>query len=153
MTSEAVVDGHDPDQLIAVVGVAGRFPAAPDTDAFWRLLTERGDAIRPVPAERWDAAAQLDPEKSIQAVGGFLEEVDRFDPTFFGISPREAEDIDPQHRLMLETSWRALEDAGQQAAKLSATRTGVYVGDAGCHAGRILAPQRASESSGGFETG
>ena len=143
MTSEAVVDGHDPDQLIAVVGVAGRFPGAPDTDAFWRLLTERGDAIRPVPADRWDAAAQLDPEKSIQAVGGFLDEVDRFDPTFFGISPREAEDIDPQHRLMLEASWRALEDAGQQASKLSATRTGVYVG-ASWHDYEIVRKERGA---------
>ncbi len=145
MTSEAeaVAHGHDPDQLIAVVGVAGRFPGAPDADAFWRLLTERGDAIRPVPADRWDAAAQLDPEKSIQAVGGFLDGVDQFDPTFFGISPREAEDIDPQHRLMLEASWRALEDAGQQAAKLSATRTGVYVG-ASWHDYEIVRKERGA---------
>ncbi len=156
MTSEAVQsaaadparsaidpDGHDPDRLIAVVGVAGRFPGAPDTDAFWRLLTERGDAIRPVPADRWDAAAQLDPEKPVQSVGGFLDGVDQFDPTFFGISPREAEDIDPQHRLMLEASWRALEDAGQQAAKLSASRTGVYVG-ASWHDYEIVRKERGA---------
>ncbi|WP_180303655.1 type I polyketide synthase [Streptomyces sp. JV178] len=134
-------DHHDPDRLIAVVGMAGRFPGAPDIDGLWDLLMARGDAIRPVPADRWDTSAQLDPEKDIQAVGGFLEDVDRFDPTFFGISPREAEDIDPQHRLLLEESWRALEDAGRPAADLRGTRTGVYVG-ATWHDYEILGKER-----------
>ncbi|MGF1428117.1 type I polyketide synthase [Kitasatospora sp. LaBMicrA B282] len=119
---------HDPTQLLAVVGMAGRFPAAPDTDSFWRLMMDRGDAIRPVPADRWDAGAQLDPEYQVQAVGGFLDGVQDFDATFFGISPREAVAIDPQHRLMLEAVWRALEDGGLRAADLAGSRTGVYVG-------------------------
>ncbi|MFJ8577835.1 SDR family NAD(P)-dependent oxidoreductase [Micromonospora sp. NPDC093277] len=113
---------------IAIVGMAGRFPGADDPDALWRLLAGRGDAIVGVPAQRWDATAQLDPEREVQAVGGFLDGVDQFDAGFFGISPREAEDIDPQQRLMLEMTWRALEDAGQPAAGLAGTRTGVYVG-------------------------
>ncbi|MFC9327395.1 SDR family NAD(P)-dependent oxidoreductase [Kitasatospora sp. NPDC057015] len=119
---------HDPDQLIAVVGLSARLPGAPDADAFWRLLSERGDAIRTVPPERWDASAQLDPERTVQSVGGFLDGVDLFDATFFGISPREAESMDPQQRLMLESAWRALEDAGRPAADLGGSRTGVYVG-------------------------
>lgn len=118
----------DPDQLIAIVGMSARLPGAPDADSFWKLLTERGDAVRPVPAERWDASAQLDPEREIQSVGGFLDGVDLFDATFFGISPREAESMDPQQRLMLESAWRTLEDAGRSAAELKGTRTGVYVG-------------------------
>ena len=118
----------DPDHLIAIVGMAGRFPGAADLASFWRLLMARGDAIRPVPAERWDATAQLDPEHAVQSVGGFLDGIDQFDPTFFGISPREAEDIDPQQRLMLEVTWQALEDAGRPAAALRGSRTGVYVG-------------------------
>src|SRR6266536_2339349 len=133
----------DPTQLVAVVGMAGRLPGAPDIDSFWRLLLERGDAIRPVPPERWDATAQLDPEKSVQAEGGFLADVDKFDPTFFGISPREAEDIDPQQRLMLEVSWRALEDAGEPAENLRGSRTGVYVG-ASWHDYEILRKDRGA---------
>src|SRR4051812_28352758 len=60
------------DTLVAVVGMAGRFPGAPDVDSLWRLLSERGDAIRPIPKERWDTSMQLDPEKTVQSVGGFL---------------------------------------------------------------------------------
>ncbi|MEV0131629.1 type I polyketide synthase [Dactylosporangium sp. NPDC050688] len=119
---------HDASQRIAVVGMAGRFPGASDVDGLWRLLTAGEEAIVPVPADRWDRTAQLDPEKSVQDVGGFIDGVDLFDPTFFGISPREAEDVDPQHRVLLEEVWRALEDAGKPAATLRGTRTGVYVG-------------------------
>ncbi|MFI5758409.1 SDR family NAD(P)-dependent oxidoreductase [Streptomyces sp. NPDC051569] len=119
---------HDPAELIAIVGMAGRFPGAPDTESLWKLMMDRGNAIRPVPSERWDAESQLDPEKQVQAVGGFLEDVDQFDPLFFGISPREVEDIDPQQRLMLEAGWRALEDSGMRAEDLRGSRTGVYVG-------------------------
>src|SRR5882757_6072953 len=81
---------------IAVVGMSARFPGAPSVDDFWQLLVNRGDAIRPVPDDRWDATARLDPEKDIQAVGGFLDSVDEFDAAFFGVSPREAEALDPQ---------------------------------------------------------
>lgn len=119
---------HDPSQLLAVVGMAGRFPTAPDTERFWELLVKRRSAIHPVPPDRWDTTRQLDPELSVQDVGGFLDGVLDFDPTFFGISPREAESIDPQHRLMLETVWRTLEDAGARASQLHGTHTGVYVG-------------------------
>ncbi|MFI0778854.1 SDR family NAD(P)-dependent oxidoreductase [Streptomyces sp. NPDC021212] len=121
---------HSPDAAssIAVVGMAGRFPGAADIDGLWRLLTERGDAIGPVPPDRWDTTAPLDPERHIQDVGGFLPDIGLFDPTFFGISPREAPDLDPQQRLMLEVAWQALEDAGRPAADLRGSRTGVYVG-------------------------
>ncbi|MFE9929938.1 SDR family NAD(P)-dependent oxidoreductase [Streptomyces sp. NPDC005533] len=119
---------HDPAEPIAIVGMAGRFPDAPDTDRFWDLLMDRGDAIRPIPAARWNTDQPLDPEKEIQGHGGFLEGVDAFDAAFFGVSPREAEVLDPQQRLMLETSWLALEDAGVPTASLAGTRTGVYFG-------------------------
>ncbi|MEV8394627.1 MULTISPECIES: SDR family NAD(P)-dependent oxidoreductase [unclassified Streptomyces] len=119
---------RDPANLIAIVGMAGRFPGAPDVESLWTLMMAGEDGIGPIPADRWDSTAQLDPEKEIQAVGGFLDGVDRFDAGFFGISPREAEAIDPQQRLMLEVGWRAMEDAGQRADALAGTRTGVYVG-------------------------
>ncbi|MFB7915569.1 SDR family NAD(P)-dependent oxidoreductase [Streptomyces sp. NPDC056061] len=118
------MDSH----LVAIVGMAGRFPQAPDPDALWELLISGGDAIGPVPPQRWDAADVVDPTRDIQSVGGFIEDVDRFDAAFFGISPREAEVLDPQQRLMLETVWRALEDAGAVAGTLRGSRTGVYVG-------------------------
>ncbi|MGW4738146.1 type I polyketide synthase [Nocardia xishanensis] len=113
---------------IAIVGMAGRFPGAGDPTALWDLLISRGDAIGPVPADRWDAGIPLDASKRVQAVGGFLDGIDGFDAALFGISPREAADIDPQQRVVLETVWRALEDAGAPAHGLRDTRTGVYVG-------------------------
>ncbi|MFG2292982.1 SDR family NAD(P)-dependent oxidoreductase [Streptomyces sp. NPDC048603] len=117
----------DPEELIAVVGMAGRFPGAPDTDSLWQLLIDGREAIRPVPADRWDATVQLDPRLRIPAVGGFLEDIDLFDAGFFGVSPREAAAMDPQQRLLLEVGWQALEDAGQRASELAGSRTGVYV--------------------------
>ncbi|MGS2642889.1 SDR family NAD(P)-dependent oxidoreductase [Streptosporangium sp. LJ11] len=137
---------QDPADLIAVVGMAGRFPGAPDTESLWRLLADRGDAIRPVPADRWDTSVQLDPERQIQAVGGFIDGVDLFDADFFGVSPREAEAIDPQQRLLLEVSWLALEDAGQRAADLAGTRTGVYIG-ASWHDYEILRRERGARAT------
>ncbi|MGA5704465.1 SDR family NAD(P)-dependent oxidoreductase [Peterkaempfera bronchialis] len=135
---------HDPADLIAIVGMAGRFPGAPDADSLWTLMMERGDAIRPVPADRWDTSRQIDPEKQIQGVGGFIDGVDLFDAGFFGISPREAAAIDPQQRLLLEVGWRALEDAGQPAAALAGTRTGVYVG-ASWHDYELLRIERSAQ--------
>ncbi|MFG3141023.1 SDR family NAD(P)-dependent oxidoreductase [Streptomyces sp. NPDC048211] len=111
---------------IAIVGMAGRFPEAPDLDSFWQLLIEGGDAIRPVPADRWNAQEVLDPKKRIQDRGGFLADADQFDAAFFGISPREATVMDPQQRLLLEAAWQAVEDAGVPAASLRGSRIGVY---------------------------
>ncbi|GAA4520921.1 phthiocerol type I polyketide synthase PpsC [Actinoallomurus oryzae] len=131
---------------IAIVGMAGRFPDAPDAGSLWRLLMEGGDAIRPVPADRWDTSAPLDPERRIQAVGGFIDGVDLFDAGFFGVSPREAEAIDPQQRLLLEMSWLALEDAGQRAGDLAGSHTGVYVG-ASWHDYEILRRERGARAT------
>ncbi|MEU7068814.1 type I polyketide synthase [Streptomyces narbonensis] len=119
---------EDPERLIAVVGMAGKFPGAPDVDRYWKLLTAGEEAVRPVPPERWDTTAQLDPVKKIPGIAGLIDGVDQFDPGFFGISPREAEELDPQQRLMLEVGWQTLEDAGIPASKVRGTRTGVYVG-------------------------
>ncbi|HVV73166.1 MAG TPA: type I polyketide synthase, partial [Verrucomicrobiae bacterium] len=118
---------------IAVIGMACRFPGAPDLAGFWGLLREGRSAIREIPPERWDINAWYDsdftaPGKMGAKAAGLLDRVDEFDPGFFGISPREAVHMDPQQRLGLELAWEALEDAGVATASLRGSRTGVFVG-------------------------
>ncbi len=118
---------------VAVVGIGCRFPGADGPAAFWRLLREGVDAIAEVPPDRWDIDAYFDPDlatpgKMNTRWGGFLRDIDRFDPYAFGISPREAARMDPQQRLLLEVTWEALEDAGIPLARLAGSRTGVFVG-------------------------
>ena len=120
---------------IAVVGIGCRLPGAAATPAaYWHLLDTGGDAVRDVPADRWDADALYDPNpaapgKMCTRRGGYLREpVDQFDPQFFGISPREAETMDPQQRLLLEVAWEALEDAAQIEDRLAGSATGVFIG-------------------------
>ncbi|GAB1820556.1 type I polyketide synthase [Herbidospora sp. RD11066] len=98
--------GDSPSQeRVAVVGIACRLPQAPGPAAFWDLLRSQRSAITAPPPGRWDEA----PDAPLY--GGFLDDVDGFDPEFFGISPREAAEMDPQQRLALELAWEALEDA------------------------------------------
>ncbi|MET0402119.1 MAG: polyketide synthase, partial [Cystobacter sp.] len=118
---------------LAVVGLACRFPGAPDAEAFWRVLCEGRELLQEVPADRWDAAAWHDadpqaPARMATRHGYFLDGVRGFDPLFFGISPREAAEMDPQQRLMLEVAWEALEDAGLPPGSLKGSRTGVFMG-------------------------
>ncbi len=121
------------DEPIAIVGLACRFPGAPDLQAFWRMLCDGVDATGPIPPDRWDAEAWYHPDPETPGTintrrGAFLDRIDEFDPLFFGISPREAAEMDPQQRLMLELAWEALEDAGIPPRSLAGTRTGVFVG-------------------------
>jgi 3-oxoacyl-(acyl-carrier-protein) synthase/SAM-dependent methyltransferase/acyl carrier protein len=110
------------DRAIAVVGMACRFPGAPDLDAFWELLRDGRDAIAAVPPERWDAASTGAPH------AGLIEDIDQFDEAFFRIAPREAAGIDPQQRLLLEVAWEALESAGIPRDVFGGSKTGVFVG-------------------------
>lgn len=118
---------------IAIVGLSCRFPNASDPEAFWQLLHNGRDAITEVPETRWDINALYDsnpvtPGKMSTRWGGFLENVDQFDPLFFGISPREAERMDPQQRLLLEVAWEALENAAIAPDELVGSQTGVFIG-------------------------
>jgi acyl transferase domain-containing protein len=118
---------------IAIVGLSCRFPGAQDTEAFWQLLHDGVDAIQEIDATRWNVDAYFDadpdkPGKIATRWGGFLHDVNQFDPQFFGISPREALSMDPQQRLALEVGWEALERAGYAPDKLNGSATGVFMG-------------------------
>ena len=120
-------------EAIAIIGLGCRFPGAPNPDAFWDLLREGVDAITEVPASRWNIDAVYDPTPATPGKmntrwGGFLDQVDQFDPQFFGISPREAKGMNPQQRLLLEVSWEALEHAAQAPDQLAGSQTGVFIG-------------------------
>jgi acyl transferase domain-containing protein/acyl carrier protein len=122
-----------PENPIAIVGAACRFPGAPNLDAFWDLLISGREAIRQITDERWATRLYFHPDrskpgKSYTFAAGLIDHVDQFDAEFFGISPREALQMDPQQRLLLEMTWEAFEDAGITGAKMAGSGTGVYVG-------------------------
>jgi acyl transferase domain-containing protein len=119
---------------VAIVGAGLRLPGgAHDQISLWRMLADGVDAVTEIPRARWDADAYYDadpdkPGKMNTRHGAFVREVDLFDAEFFGISPREATSMDPQHRLLLETSWEALENAAISPARLADSKTGVFIG-------------------------
>jgi acyl transferase domain-containing protein/acyl carrier protein len=119
---------------IAVVGIGCRFPGGVDgPGSMWNLLRNGVDAVTEVPADRWAAERYFELDAELAAArpvlhGAFLDGVDRFDAGFFGISRREAVSMDPQHRLVLEVCWEALEHAGYAPRSLKDSLTGVFVG-------------------------
>jgi|HubBroStandDraft_1064217.scaffolds.fasta_scaffold00052_8 polyketide synthase PksN len=125
---------------IAIIGIAGLYPGAPDLDSFWTHLSEGRDLIGEIPPERWPLDGFYDPDRarvetSYSKWGGFIADVDTFDARFFNISPVEAEMLDPQARKFLEVSWALLENAGLTRESLfagepdpAARRGGVFVG-------------------------
>lgn len=135
---------HDQRQLlqaepIAVVGVGCRFPGGEgkpnleSPEAFWTFLCEAGDGLSEVPPSRWPIEDFFDASpgragKMHFRRGGFLADIDQFDPASFGVSPREAQAMDPQQRLILEVAQEALETAAIATDRLKGTATGVFMG-------------------------
>ena len=119
---------------IAIVGAGCRFPGGVhDLDSFWHLLKNEVDAITDIPKERFDVDEFYDPTpgkrgKIAIKEGGFLENIEEFDPLLFGIAPREANYLDPQQRLLLEVAWEALEDGGVVLDDVAGSQTAVFVG-------------------------
>ncbi|MFK7921050.1 MAG: beta-ketoacyl synthase N-terminal-like domain-containing protein, partial [Bacteroidia bacterium] len=118
---------------IAIIGMGCRFPGASDPESFWEMLSEGVDQITEVPADRWSKDAFFHPDpavpgKAISYWGGFLDNIDQFDPFFFGISPIEAKQMDPQQRLLMELAYEALDNAGQSIEQIKGSKTGVFIG-------------------------
>ena len=138
---------HAPAEPIAVVGMACRFPGADGPDQYWHLLDSGSDAITGIPSEREAETPWRDTESSasnggVPRFGGFIRDCDCFDAAFFGLTGREAAMMDPQHRLLLESSWHALEDAGLDPLSLRGSETGVFVGIASNDYAQILLNHR-----------
>ncbi|USX53692.1 type I polyketide synthase [Lentzea sp. HUAS12] len=128
MTTRERDTSHD----IAIVGMAGNFPGAPDIGTFWAELCAGRDGItRMSPAELLASGVpqELVDDPAFVAASGLLSDVDRFDAELFGLSARDAEVADPQHRLFLECSWHALEDAGIDPGRFDGL-VGVFAGGA-----------------------
>ncbi|TQK74550.1 polyketide synthase PksM [Brevibacillus sp. AG162] len=121
-------------QDVAIIGLAGRYPQAEDVWEFWSRLKEGKNCITEVPKDRWNWQEYFSEEKGKRGYmytkwGGFIEDMDKFDPLFFQISPNEAEQMDPQERLFLQTAYASMEDAGYTPATLGESRKiGVFVG-------------------------
>ncbi|GAB2848458.1 type I polyketide synthase [Lentzea nigeriaca] len=144
------------DEAIAIVGIACRFPGGVSSpEDLWELVLGGRDAISGFPSDRgWDENLVGDGAgRSVTGQGGFIEGIAAFDPAFFGISPREAVSMDPHQRLVLETSWEALERTGIDPLTLRGSRTGVYVGASGQdYAHLMLASEQALEGYSGTGT-
>jgi len=118
---------------VAIIGISGVFPGSSDLERFWENLENGIDLITEVPKERWDwrefYSENIDELNRVNSKwGGFLKDADKFDAQFFNITPREAELMDPQQRIFLEMSWKAVEDAGYKASDLSGREIGVFSG-------------------------
>lgn len=136
-------------QPIAIVGMACRFPGdANDPRSYWELLRNGIDAISETPLDRWDVDAFYDPDANAPGKmntrwGGFLRNIDEFDNHFFSISDREAMRIDPQHRMLLELTWEAIEDSGLRPSSLRGARAGVFIGISHSEYGMMLSTDLA----------
>ncbi|MCP4122254.1 MAG: SDR family NAD(P)-dependent oxidoreductase [Bacteroidetes bacterium] len=119
---------------IAIIGMGCRFPGGVNSpEELWELICTKKDALGPIPPDRWNVDSLYAPEwrragKISVNRGGFIKNVDKFDPGFFGISPLEASRMDPQQRMLLEVSYETVEDAGLSLNELDGTRTAVFIG-------------------------
>ncbi|MBO1063394.1 MULTISPECIES: type I polyketide synthase [Nostocales] len=120
---------------IAIVGMSCRLAEADNPEAFWDLLANGVDAIREAPKGHhsyldpyYDPDPDVPGKVYIRRAGFLNQSPTDFDASFFGISAREAASLDPQHRLVMEVAWEALENAGFVPEKLAGSQTGVFMG-------------------------
>ncbi|HEX2926549.1 MAG TPA: SDR family NAD(P)-dependent oxidoreductase [Ruminiclostridium sp.] len=116
-----------------MIGMSCRFAKAHSVGEFWDNICKRKNCVVEVPPSRWDSGKYFDEDikaagKTYSKWGGFIDKIDTFDPLFFNISPFEAEIMDPQQRLFLEETWKAIESSGYSPRELNEMKCGVYVG-------------------------
>lgn len=111
---------------IAIIGMSGRFAKSETVYELWEHLAGGNDLVGEV--SRWDLSRYDKHGMSFPQQGSFVDDIDRFDPLFFNISGSEAEYMDPQQRIFLEETWKALEDAGYAGAGVQGKKCGIYVG-------------------------
>ncbi len=132
--SRTILEKSQQLQEIAIIGLSGRYPKADNMEEFWENLQAGKSCISEIPKDRWDWRDYFDdeigkPGKIYSKWGGFLQEIDKFDPLFFQISPREAMQMDPQERLFLEEAYNCIQDAGYTPQTLCQLhKVGVFVG-------------------------
>ncbi|MCP5005905.1 MAG: hypothetical protein GY941_18505, partial [Planctomycetes bacterium] len=145
ISKDIFVSGSSTD--VAIIGMSCRYPMSESLDGFWNNLKEGKDCITEVPVNRWNGYKNWyhqdpnHPHTSCSKWGGFIENVDTFDPLFFGISPTEAEIMDPQQRIFLEECWKAIEYAAYSPDSLENQSCGVYVGCAAGDYSKVLESQ------------
>ncbi|XP_061613836.1 uncharacterized protein pks1 [Phyllopteryx taeniolatus] len=123
----------DAEHDIAVIGIGCNFPGGEGLDHFWRVLLEGQNCVVDIPAERFDRESWYDPDdskpgKTQTTKAALIDGVNEFDTNFFGMAEAEADVMDPQHKLLLQCTFRALEDAGIPMERISGSATGVYIG-------------------------
>ncbi|MED0939953.1 amino acid adenylation domain-containing protein [Bacillus mobilis] len=133
-SKEAVVNQAETfKEDIAIIGISGQYPMAKNLEEFWQNLQQGRNCITEIPKDRWDYKKYFNEEKGTTGKtyskwGGFLEDVDKFDPLFFNVSPLEAQMLDPQERLFIQTVWHTLEDSGYTRKQLENYNVGVFAG-------------------------
>ncbi|ACX95796.1 type I polyketide synthase [Halothiobacillus neapolitanus] len=131
MVKQLLSEKHEP---IAIVGLSLRLSdGISDLNGFHHLLLDGRDNIVDIPESRWDnkkyfSSANDSGNAICTNRGGYLNDIDKFDPAFFSISPKEARYMDPQQRIMLELCWEALENAGLNPEELRGSDGAVYLG-------------------------
>lgn len=146
-TGPSLAPAHVNSRDIAIISMAGRFPGANDVRTFWKNLKEGRDCIVETPTTRWDYREYYSEDKGARGRisckwGGFLDEVEYFDPLFFKISPREAELMEPQERLMLEVAWTLFEQIGYTRQSIGSK----YQGNIGVFTGSMYQQYHAFEA-------
>ncbi|NVO09903.1 MAG: polyketide synthase dehydratase domain-containing protein, partial [Bacteroidales bacterium] len=119
---------------VAIIGLSGRYPQSNSLSEFWINLSKGINCITEIPKDRWNWEEYFDEEKGklgkiYTKWGGFLNDIDKFDPLFFKIAPKDAKRMDPQERLFLESCYHAIEDAGYTPETLgNVEKIGVFAG-------------------------
>lgn len=129
----AVQKAEEDEEPIAIIGMDCTMPLSDNKEEYWEKMFQNVEMLTTVPKERWDwkdfyGEASMEDCKTKIKTAGFMNEVDKFDPLFFHISTREAILMDPQERLIIESVWKTIEDAGYKASELAGSKTGVYIG-------------------------